>query len=133
MGEAGRNGGPHGDLYVEINVKNHPYFVREGNDIHLDVPIDFSDAILGNKIDVPTVYGDVTLTIPAGTQVGTILRMKGKGINDLRTQKPGDQYVHLKIKIPTSLNKKQKEAMQNYVEASKDNNIFDKFKKGFKK
>ena len=133
MGEAGRNGGPHGDLYVEINVKSHPYFVREGNDIHLDVPIDFSDAILGNKIDVPTVYGDVTLTIPAGTQVGTILRMKGKGINDLRTQKPGDQYVHLKIKIPTSLNKKQKEAMQNYVEASKDTDIFDKFKKGFKK
>ena len=74
------------------------------------------------------------LTIPDGTQVGTTLRMKGKGIQDLRTQKPGDQYVHLQIKIPTSLNKKQKEALQQYVEASKkEDNPFTKFIKNFKK
>lgn len=134
MGEAGRNGGPHGDMYIEINVKPHQFFKREGNDIHIDVPIDFIDAILGNKIEIPTVYGEVLLTIPDGTQVGTTLRMKGKGIQDLRTQKPGDQYVHLQIKIPTSLNKKQKEALQQYVEASKkEDNPFTKFIKNFKK
>ena len=134
MGEVGRNGGPHGDMYIEINVKPHQFFKREGNDIHIDVPIDFTDAILGNKIEVPTVYGNVLLTIPDGTQVGTILRMKGKGINDLRTQKPGDQYVHLQIKIPTSLNKKQKEALNAYVDASKkEDNPFQKFLRSFKK
>ena len=134
MGEAGINGGPHGDLYIEINIKPHQFFKREGNDIHVEVPIDFTDAILGNKVEIPTVYGDVLLTIPDGTQVGTILRMKGRGIKDLRTQKPGDQYVHLQIKIPTSLNKKQKEALQSYVDASKkEDNPFTKFMKSFKK
>ena len=134
MGEPGINGGPYGDLYVEIQVKSHPYFKRERNDIHLNVPIDFIDAALGAKIEVPTPYGDVLLTIPAGTQPGQILRMKGKGINDLRTQKPGDEFVHLDIKIPTSLNKKQKEALENYQAASKESDSsFSKFKRFFKK
>lgn len=134
MGEPGINGGPYGDLYVEIQVKPHPYFKRERNDIHLNVPIDFIDAALGAKIEVPTPYGDVLLTIPAGTQPGQILRMKGKGINDLRTQKPGDEFVHLDIKIPTSLNKKQKEALENYQAASKESDSsFSKFKRFFKK
>ena len=133
MGGVGVNGGPHGDLYIEINVKSHPYFQRDGNDIHLEVPIDFVDAILGNKIEVPTVYGAELIAIPAGTQVGTVLKLKGKGIQDLRTKKPGDQYVHLQIKIPTSLNKKQKEALESYKSASDKENAFEKFKKMFKK
>lgn len=134
MGEPGINGGPYGDLYVEINIKPHPYFKRERNDIHLEVPIDFIDAALGTKIEVPTPYGDVLLTIPAGTQPGQILRMKGKGINDLRTQKPGDEFVHLDIKIPVSLNRKQKEALESYQNASKQSDsAFAKFKKVFKK
>lgn len=132
MGEAGTNGGPHGDLYIEILVKSHPHFTREGDDIHLNIPIDFIDAILGAKIEVPTVYGNEILTVPAGTQVNTVLKMKGKGITNLRTKKPGDQYVHLEIKIPTSLTKKQKEALEEYKKAS-EGNIFEKFIKNFKK
>ena len=80
MGEHGTNGGPHGDLYVEVNVRPHQYFKRDGNDIHLDVPIDFIDAILGRKIEVETVYGTEAVQIPAGTQVGTVLKIKGKGM-----------------------------------------------------
>lgn len=134
MGEHGINGGSHGDMYVEINVKPHQYFKRDGNDIHLDVPIDFIDAILGRKVEIETVYGPETLQIPAGTQVGTILKMKGKGIKDLRTQKPGDQYVHLNIKIPTYLNRKQKDALEAYMNATdQKDGSFDKFQKSFKK
>lgn len=134
MGAAGSNGGEHGDLYVEINIKEHPFFKRERNDIHIIVPIDFVDAILGTKIEIPTVYGDMVMTIPEGTQPGQVLRLKGQGIKDLRSGKPGDQYVHLDIKSPTSLSKKQKEALEAYKEASqKEESLFDKFKKRFKK
>ncbi len=133
MGAAGSNGGEHGDLYIEINIKDHPYFKRERNDIHLNVPLDFVDAILGTKIDVPTVNGEIVVTIPEGTQPGQILRLKGQGIKDLRTGKPGDQYIHLDIKSPTSLNRKQKEALAAYREASKkEDSLFEKFKKKFK-
>ena len=133
-GAAGENGGPHGDLYVEINVKPHQFFKREKNDIHLEVPIDFVDAILGTKIEVPTVYGEMILTIPEGTQPGQILRMKGQGIKDLRTGKPGDQYVHLLIKSPTSLSRKQREALEEYRANTKaSDSPFEKFKKFFRK
>ena len=134
-GERGVNGGPNGDLYIEILVKEHDFFHREGNDIQLVVPLDFADACLGCKIDVPTVYGDVTLTIPEGSQPGQILRMKGCGVKDLKTGKPGDQYVKLDIKVPTSLNKKQKEILQNFKTESekKDKSLFQKFKGVFKK
>ena len=134
MGGAGTNGGPHGDLFIEINIKEHPYFKRERNDIHLNVPLDFVDAILGTKIEVPTVNGDMVVTVPEGTQPGQILRLKGQGIKDLRTGKPGDQYIHLDIKGPSSLNRKQKEALEAYKAASKpDDSLFNKFKKMFKK
>ena len=135
MGERGVNGGENGDLYVEIVVKPHKYFVREGNDIKLEIPLDFVDAILGTTIEVPTVYGDVQVTIPAGTQPNTVLRLKGQGVKDLRTGKPGDQYVKLDIKVPTSLNKSQKEALEKFKDESnkKDKSIFQKFKSVFKK
>ena len=134
-GERGLNGGPNGDLYIEILVKEHNYFVREGNDIKLVVPLDFADACLGTKIDIPTVYGDVTLTVPAGSQPGSVLRMKGCGVKDLRTGKPGDQYVKLDIKVPTSLNRSQKEALEKFRDEStkKDKSLFQKFKSVFKK
>ena len=134
-GERGYNGGPNGDLYIEILVKEHQFFKREGNDIQLDVPIDFADACLGTKVDIPTVYGDVALTIPAGSQPNQILRMKGCGVKDLRSGKPGDQYVRLNIKVPTSLNKNQKELLGKFKEETtkKNENLFDKFKKMFKK
>lgn len=134
MGAAGTNGGEHGDLYIEISVKPHPYFQRERNDIHLTIPLDFVDAILGTKIEVPTVNGNVYLTIPEGTQPGQTLRMRGQGIKDLRSGKPGDQYVHLDIKSPSSLSKKQKEALKAYKENMKESdNPYYKFQKNFKK
>ncbi len=134
MGGAGSNGGPHGDLFIEISIKEHSYFKRERNDIHLDVPVDFVDAVLGTKIEVPTVNGDMLLTIPEGTQPGTTLRMKGQGIKDLRTGKPGDQYVHLDIKTPTGLNRKQKEALTQFKDNTKESDsAYYKFKKSFKK
>ena len=132
MGEPGANGGQYGDLYVEINVKPHPIFRREGNDIHIDVPVDFIDCVLGRKIEVPTVYGIEKIEIPNGTQFGTVLKMRGKGINDLRTKKPGDQYVHLQIKIPTSLNHKQKQALNSYLDASDKNDTYEKYRKSIK-
>ena len=132
MGGAGTNGGEHGDLYIEINIKEHPYFKRERNDVHLTVPLDFVDAILGTKIEVPTVNGNVLLTIPEGTQPGQTLRMRGQGIKDLRNGKPGDQYVHLDIKSPNGLNRKQKEALQEYKENTKESDTsYYKFKKSF--
>ena len=134
MGERGVNGGPNGDLFVEVNVKPHQYFKRDGNDIHLTVPIDFVDAILGTSVDIPTVYGEATLNIPSGTQPGQIFRMRGQGVKDLRSGRPGDQYVHLDIKMPTSLSKQQKELLSQYRESSKkDDSLLAKFKKMFKK
>ena len=134
LGERGVNGGPNGDLFVEVNVKPHQYFKRDGNDIHLNVPIDFVDAILGTSVDVPTVYGEATLNIPSGTQPGQIFRMRGQGVKDLRSGKPGDQYVHLDIKMPTSLNRDQKELLTKYRDSvKKDDSLLAKFKKMFKK
>lgn len=134
-GERGVNGGPNGDLYIEVLVGEHNYFVREGNDIKLVIPLDFVDACLGTKIDVPTVYGDVTLTIPAGSQPGQVLRMKGCGVKDLKTGKPGDQYIKLDIKVPTSLNKSQKDILEGFRNESnkKDKSLFQKFKNVFKR
>ena len=134
-GERGANGGPNGDLYIEILVKEHQYFKREGNDISMTIPLDFVDACLGTKIDVPTVYGDVTLTIPSGSQPNQILRMKGCGVKDLRTGKPGDQYIKLNITVPTSVNKEQKELLEKFrtSQNQKDGSLFSRFKKMFKK
>jgi molecular chaperone DnaJ len=134
MGERGVNGGSNGDLFVEVNVKPHQYFKRDGNDIHLTVPIDFVDAILGTSVDIPTVYGEATLNIPSGTQPGQIFRMRGQGVKDLRSGRPGDQYVHLDIKMPTSLSRQQKELLAQYKESTKkDDSLLAKFKKMFKK
>ncbi len=134
-GERGVNGGENGDLYFEIVIKEHPYFKRDGNDIQLEIPLDFVDACLGTKVDVPTVYGDMTLTIPAGSQPNQILRMKGCGVKDLRSGKPGDQYIKLNIKVPTTLSKSQKEHLEKIREETdkKNESLFTKFKKMFKK
>lgn len=134
MGEIGENGGPHGDLYVEIAVAPHPNFQRDGNDIHITIPLDFVDAILGTQVEIPTVYGDKLLNIPAGTQPGQMLRMKGHGVKDFRTGKPGDQYVHLEIKMPTNLSKEQKKCLEDYKKcASKEDSFFQRFKNSFKR
>ena len=131
-GEKGENGGPNGDLYIEIRVKPHKYFVREGNDIYIKIPISSVDATLGTKVDVPTCHGDVELTIPAGTQPGQQLRLKGYGVKDIRSSSLGDQYVEVEVTIPKKLSKTEKELYEKlHIEDSKES-VFDKFKKAFK-
>ena len=129
-GERGENGGPNGDLYIEIRVKPHKYFIREDDDIYIRVPISSIDATLGTTIDVPTPYGDVELNIPAGSQPNSKLRIKGYGVKNLRSSSKGDMYVELEVTIPTKLSKEEKELYQKLSE--KKESIFDKFKKNFK-
>ena len=133
-GGHGINGGPSGDLYLEIVLVPHPNFKRDGNDIHIDIPISFVDATLGKKIDVPTVYGTCEVDIPAGTQPNQILRLKGRGIKDMRKGTPGDEYIHVQIKTPTKLSREQKKLLEEYQKTEgKEDSIFDKFIKSFKK
>lgn len=129
-GERGINGGPYGDLYVEINIRKHKYFTRDGNDVYLEIPISFSDAALGTKVDVPTVHGDVELTIPEGTQAKTKFRLKNKGIKDIRSKNYGNQYVVVDVETPSNLNKEQKDLFKKLKEIEKNSgeSIFDKFK-----
>ena len=129
-GERGENGGPNGDLYIEVRVKSHKFFIREGNNIKVKVPISSVDATLGTKIDVPTVHGDVELTIPAGTQPNQQLRLKGYGVKDLRTGSMGDQYVEVEIEIPKKLSREEKELYEKL--ATRKESVFEKFKKNFK-
>lgn len=132
-GGAGALGGKNGDLYIEVTVAPHQYFKREGNDIHITIPVDFIDATLGTTVEVPDVYGGKSaLKVAPGTQPGTLLRMRDKGVKDLRNGKPGSQIVHLDIKTPTNLNKKQKEALNDFKK-NESENIFSKFIKNFKR
>lgn len=132
-GERGLNGGSHGDLYVEIIVKEHDYFKRDGNDIHINIPLDIIDATLGCKLEVPTVYGKVSVMVNPGTQPNDILRMKGNGVKDLRNGKPGDQYLHFQIQVPTNLSKEQKETLEKFKKLTKpEDSLFERFKRRFK-
>lgn len=126
-GEKGSNGGENGDLYIEIRVKPHKLFRREGNNIYIKVPISSVDATLGCQVDVPTVNGDVSLTIPAGTQPSQQLRIKGYGVKDLRSGVMGDQYVQVEIEIPKKLSRQEKELYEKLKDSS--DNVFEKFKK----
>ncbi|MBS5001736.1 molecular chaperone DnaJ [Holdemania filiformis] len=134
-GERGANGGPNGDLYIEIMVMKHDYFVRDGRNIYITIPISSVDATLGCSVDVPTVYGDVELTIPSGTQNGQQFRLKGKGVKDLRGSGQGDQLVEVKIEIPKKLSGEEKEMYEKLrklqAKGGKES-VFDKFKKAFK-
>lgn len=130
-GEKGVNGGPNGDLYIEILVAPHKSFVRDGNDIRISVPISNIDAVLGTELDIPTVYGDVSLKIPSGTQSGTKFRLKGKGVKSTRGYQ-GDQYVEVKVEIPKKLSKQEKELYAKLRDTGKYESPFDKFKKAFK-
>lgn len=133
-GHRGTNGGPNGDLFVEINVKPHSHFVRDGRNINISVPISAIDATLGCDIDIPTVYGDVTLKVPEGTQHGALFRLKSKGVKDLRSENYGDQIVRIEIKIPTKLSKDEKELYKQIKnKEGKSNTFFGNFKKSFRK
>lgn len=133
-GERGSNGGPNGDLYIEINVKPHSVFKREGKDILMDLEISFIDATLGTEVKIPTAYGDVNLTIPEGSQYGDVLRIKGKGFKDLRSNNVGDQLVKLIIRTPKKISKEERELYTKLRKTDKTTaNWFDKIKNVFKK
>jgi molecular chaperone DnaJ len=115
-GEAGLKGAPNGDLFVEIRVKPHELFQREGNDVICNVPISFPQAALGCELEVPTVQGQMKLTIPAGTQSGRLFRLKGKGVKDHRGY-VGDHYVKILVETPTHLSKEQKDLLVKFAES----------------
>lgn len=133
-GERGRSGGPNGDLYIEIIVNRHDYFKRDGKNIYITIPVSSVDATLGTNIDVPTVYGDVELTIPQGTQPNQQFRLKGKGVKDLKGRDQGDQYVEVDIQIPKKLSKEEIHLYEQIKEmkVTEKESVFEKFKKAFK-
>lgn len=130
QGEAGFNGGPYGDLFVIINVNPSDKFTRDGSTIYYTLNISFVQAALGDTVEVPTVHGNVEMTIPAGTQTGKTFRLKGKGAPRLRGGSQGDQHVTVKIVTPTKLNDAQKQALLAFAKASGDEKIAPQ-KKGF--
>lgn len=128
-GERGTNGGPNGDLYIEIIVNPHPTFKRENNDIHIKVPISAIDATIGCTVQVPTVYGDVDLKIPEGTQPNTKFRLKGKGVKSRSGQ--GDEYVEVAVEIPKKLSRKERELYEQ-LKSGQSDSPFERFKRAFK-
>jgi molecular chaperone DnaJ len=111
-GEGGLHGGPPGDLYVVLHVKEHPFFEREGNDLHCVIPVSFTQVTLGAEISVPTLEGEHVLKVPEGTQSGTTLRIRGKGVPVLNGHGKGDLFVEVRIQTPSKLNKRQRELLQ---------------------
>lgn len=111
QGEPGVNGGPMGDLYLVISVKPHKMFQRQGDDLYIEMPITFDQAALGAELVVPTLEGKVSYKIPAGTQPGTVFRLKEKGIKKVRREAKGDLYVKVNLEVPTKLNGKQRKAI----------------------
>jgi molecular chaperone DnaJ len=134
-GEAGINGGPNGDVYVEFKVSEHQIFKREGNDIYMELPINIAEATLGCKKDVPLMQGTITLNIPEGSQNGEKHRIKGKGVPYINSSRVGDLYIVIKVVIPTKLNKKQKDLFKELAKTDLDENddFINKFKKFFRR
>ncbi len=129
-GAAGYNGGPNGDIYIEFKVKDHPLFERKENDIYVDVPLTITEAVLGCKKEIPTLNGQVVLTIEAGSQPGDQLRLKGKGVKDPLRKKYGDMYVVLDVIIPDKLDRKQKELFKELDKTDLESgNSFKNFRK----
>jgi molecular chaperone DnaJ len=119
QGEAGPHGGPAGDLYVFIHVKQHPVFRRRGQDLMNEIEVSFARAALGGQVTIPMLEGSETLRIPEGTQSGDVFRLRGKGLPELnRPQARGDQHVVVRVRTPTSLNERQRRALQEFAEAS---------------
>jgi molecular chaperone DnaJ len=120
-GEAGTNGGPAGDLYIEIRLKKHDIFERDGDDLHCTVPVGIVTAALGGEIDVPTLQGKAAIDLPEGTQSGKQFRLRGKGIKGVRSSYPGDLYCHITVETPVKLNDAQRKLLRE---------LDDSFKKG---
>jgi molecular chaperone DnaJ len=137
-GEAGARGGPSGDLYVFLQVKEHEIFHREGDDLLCEIPVSFLQATLGDEIEVPTLEGKATIKIPAGTQPGTLLRLKGRGVKNLQGHGHGDLHVRVQVEVPTHLNAEQKQKLQEFAalcdgkQMPLSQGFFEKAKKFFK-
>ena len=135
QGNAGKNGGPAGDLLITVTVRPHQLFRREGNDVLCEAPITFTQAVLGGEMEIPTIDGKVKYDIPEGTQTGTTFRLRGKGIPNLNGRGRGDQYVTVYIETPRNLNREQKEALKKFSQSLGEHNyearknFFSKFKK----
>ena len=132
QGNAGKNGGPAGDLLITITVRPHELFRREGTSVLCEAPITFTQAVLGAELEIPTIDGKVKYTLPEGTQTGTTFRLKGKGIPSINGRGRGDQYVTVYIETPKNLNKEQKEALKKFAETMGESN-YEEQKKFFKK
>ncbi len=137
-GDEGQRGGPRGDVYVNINVRPHPLFIRRGNTVHLEMPITLVQAALGTELQVPTLDGNVKFSIPEGTQHQTDFRLRGKGIPHLRGGARGDQIVTVVVEVPRHLNEKQKDLLRQFAGTTTDKNyqkhgsFFANLKKVFK-
>ncbi len=118
-GEPGTNGGPAGDLYIEIRIKKHDIFERDGDDLHCVVPISFPRAALGGEIEVPTLSGKAAIDIPEGTQAGKQFRLRGKGIKGLRSSYPGDLYCHIAVETPIKLTEHQRKLLKDFEDSLK--------------
>ena len=118
-GEPGTNGGPAGDLYIEIRLKKHEIFERDGDDLHCSVPISMITAALGGEIDVPTLAGKAAIDIPEGTQTGKQFRLRGKGIKGVRASYPGDLYCHILVETPVKLSEHQRKLLRDLEESLK--------------
>ncbi len=126
-GNPGVNGGPNGDLYLEFTIKKHEYFRRDEDDIYLNVPITITEAILGCKKVIPTLYGNVKLTIPAGTDSGDKQRIKGKGIENKSRRRKGDMYIILNVVTPKRLSRDQKKLMEALAKTDLEDGTIEKF------
>ena len=129
LGDAGANGGPAGDLIVLVSVRPDTLFERDGYDVHVTVPITYSQAVTGADVVVPTIDGKVQYTVPEGTQSGTVFRLRGKGIQYVNGRGHGDQYVKVVVEIPKKLTKTQREALRAFEDTLKDDNYEQR--KGF--
>jgi molecular chaperone DnaJ len=120
-GEAGFRGGPPGDLYVILHVRPHEIFQRDGDDLLCEVPIDFVQAALGAEIEVPTLDGKTSVKVPAGTQPGTMFRLKNKGVKNIQGYGHGDLHVRINVEVPTHLSSAQKAKLQEFAELCNGN------------
>ena len=118
-GEPGTNGGPPGDLYIEIRIQKHDVFQRDGDDLHCAVPISFTTAALGGEISVPTLSGEAAIDLPEGTQTGKQFRLRGKGIKGVRSSFPGDLYCHITVETPVKLTEHQRKLLKELDESLK--------------
>ncbi|WP_105264647.1 molecular chaperone DnaJ [Pseudoalteromonas sp. T1lg76] len=131
-GEAGAHGAPAGDLYVQVSVREHPIFVRDGNNLYCEVPIGFTTAALGGEIEVPTLDGRAKLKIPAESQTGKMFRMRGKGVKSVRSGSVGDLICKVVIETPVNLNSEQRELLEQLEKSmGKDSSKYRPKEKGF--